>query len=60
MKGYCQSCKKYVQGVKKKFSVTALFLTLGFYAIYRIFVFRNRCPICGTKIYEKDMEEKRK
>jgi hypothetical protein len=59
MKGYCNSCKKNTQGVKKQISWGFFFLTFivgGFiwYPLYRmIFVRRTRCPQCGLKISKK-------
>lgn len=54
MKGFCENHGK-VQGVKKKFS-WFFFIITGFlgYGIYRLlFVYKNRCPICGLKLRRK-------
>ena len=52
MKGYCENCKKQVQGVKKPFSFLCGWLTCWIpYIIYRILlVGKNRCPICGLRL----------
>ena len=66
MKGYCQNCKKKVQGVNKKGywigTVLVALLTGLFFIPLGILIFcigmicdcapwqKNRCPICGLKI----------
>ncbi len=57
IKGYCQSCKKEVKGVKKPFkwldSLVWNMTIIGgpIYAFWRIFfVHKDRCPICSLLI----------
>jgi len=47
---YCKNCNQMVKPTKKEWSWVVFFLLLGiFYPVYRIFLPRNRCPICGDK-----------
>ena len=52
MKGYCNSCKKYVQGIKRPWSWAWFFLGFGifYFLYYSWFRFKNRCPVCGLRI----------
>lgn len=57
MKGYCKSCKKKVQGVKKSIGwswiVFWICTLIGWipYTFYRMFfVHKNKCPVCGLNI----------
>lgn len=47
---YCKNCQQQVNPTKRDWSWIAFFLFLGiFYPVYRIFVPKNRCPICKSK-----------
>jgi rRNA maturation protein Nop10 len=50
---YCEACNRYTGTSKKKFSIVWLILTGGVYAIYRLFVPKNKCNICGLRTVRK-------
>lgn len=48
---FCPNCKQGVTPVKKEWSWVVFFLFFGIlYPVYRMFLSRNRCPMCKTKI----------
>jgi len=57
MKGYCESCKQNVKGVKSPMSWLCIALSvvtvIGVipYGCYRLLLVRkNKCPLCGLKL----------
>ncbi len=58
MKGYCDGCKKQVQG-KRPAVKLLLMIICGIvpYFLFRAFFTKsNRCPICGIKIGSGESE----
>lgn len=61
MEGYCHSCKKQVQGVKKPWSwlcFLAWIPTMGIiYIIYHACKKKNKCPICGLTVLKEHIKD---